>query len=394
MKYLKYYEQLLEKKLSTKRGEILYHGGLDYFSKFKNSISFFSETYSFAEDYASTKSMDMAADKEPIVYKVKFTGNIFDINNTKCYQEMKSKLPRKIKYTYNNFGFDEEISKQEMLFHLKGNYIETPLEGINDKKIGDEIKEQIAMSQYNYWIVYKKDDEFVYSYSKEDYNRQISGIFEDGYSSWTHDGKQIFKPLLEFIRGLNKGKYMGNADIKMYYYTLMMPDKHGWWTVERDFSAEEKKEFKKINKECEEKLKEYIIGKYTKKFLRVTQKGELIDTWRYYENETITDIIQELGYDGYIAKEKKVNTWAIFEPDKTIKIVKFYLPHGEFDSAEKVKEYNKWNKNVYEKIKDEKDWYSYFGRHELVDMWKKGYSVNKVYDELIKLKNKKVEHEA
>ena len=391
MKYLKYYEQLLEKKLNTKREELLYHGGLNYFSKFKNSISFFSETHMFAEDYASTKSMDMAADKEPIVYKVKFTGNIFDINNTKCYQEMKSKLPSKIKYTYNDFGFDAEITKQVMLFRMKGYYIDMPEDEINGKEIGDEIEEKISMSQYRYWIVYKKDENFIYTYSKSDYNRQENGIFEEGYSSWTHNAKQIFKPLLKFIRNLNKGKYMSNGEMNMYYHTLLMPGKDGWWKVDYNFTDVEQEEFNNINNECKEKLKEYVIKKYSKKFIRKPQKEKLIDTWRYYENETITDIIQELGYDGYIAKEKKQNTWTIFEPDKTIKIVKIFLPHGEFNSDEEVKEYNKWNKNVYEKIKDEKDWYSYFSRYKLVNMWKKGYSVDKVYDELIKLKKEKVE---
>ena len=60
---------------------------------------------------------------------------------------------------------------------------------------------------------------------------------------------------------------------------------------------------------------EFLLGMQNGVYLEeleVTTKKckveKLSDTWRFYENQTVSDIIQDLGYCGYVALEKNVNT--------------------------------------------------------------------------------------
>ena len=52
-----------------------------------------------------------------------------------------------------------------------------------------------------------------------------------------------------------------------------------------------------------------------------TIEEPLNSNWNYYENDVVADLIKKLGYDGYIALETKHNTYAVYEPNKTIKIL-------------------------------------------------------------------------
>ena len=45
------------------------------------------------------------------------------------------------------------------------------------------------------------------------------------------------------------------------------------------------------------------------------------NTWTYMENDTVFNIIKDMGYDGYVAKEDGHNTYAIFDPTKSVKII-------------------------------------------------------------------------
>lgn len=392
MKYLLHYNQLLEKKkTNTKVEKILYHGALSYFPTFHNEISFFSETASFAENYASQKSMDMAADKETILYKVKFEGNIFDINNTKCYLEMKKKLPRNVKYTWNNFGFDAEVSNKDIMFNMKGYYIDMPPEDVENKDVGDTIKDKVAMSQYEEYIIYKKDDEYFYTYNKDSYNRMLHSALQGDITKWDYNARKLFKPLIDYIKSLREG-YVSDWTVQVIYYNLLLGDKSPYknYTEDIEITDKVKKEFKELNKKCEDALKEYLIKNWTKKFLRVPKKKKLIDTWRFYENDTVTGIIQELGYDGYIAREKSENTWCIFKPNETVNILKYYLPMGEFNSPEEIKEFREFEKKISDIIYGEnkeffKDWWWVVDRQDFSKWWREGLTVEQIID---KVRNK------
>ena len=74
MKHLKYYKTF-ERILAD---FTLYHGSPYLFENFKNRTTYFSDNPKFAWEYADEKSFDAAMDAEPIIYKCKLNGEIFD----------------------------------------------------------------------------------------------------------------------------------------------------------------------------------------------------------------------------------------------------------------------------------------------------------------------------
>jgi hypothetical protein len=71
-------------------------------------------------------------------------------------------------------------------------------------------------------------------------------------------------------------------------------------------------------KEFDEKIKDEL---HNTKWNRQTEELPMTDNWTYYENDVISDLIEKLGYDGYIALEDKVKTYAIYHPDETVEII-------------------------------------------------------------------------
>jgi len=341
--------KLFEKSIHNKN---LFHGSLDVFFEFKDSMSFFSETRKFAEDYASTKSFDYALDKEPIVYTVKFKGNIFDINDKECYKELENNLPDSIEYSSNNFGFTEKMEKDAMLFQMTGYYIKEPEPSIKNVSVGDVFKIPISMSQNDNYKVVKIDDTYVYAYNlRWDYVRTI---FDDNYDYNAHKYFREFKKKLkEYIAGgdlVGSGKYVSDGEQKLYYFAFL--NDGSMYNVDIDKKSMKKLQF--IYDKCYKEYDKYLVEKYTKKFIRQDTKIKIGDTWRLYENDTVYNSIKKLGYDGYIALEDGENTWAIYNPLKTIKIINVSLPFGDFSDLQDLKKFRKFEK---EKTKEYKKTY-------------------------------------
>jgi len=360
--------KLFEKKIKSKN---LYHGSLDLFFTFNNTMSFFSETRKFAEDYASTKSFDYALDKDSIVYTVKFKGNIFDINDKECYKELENILPDKIEYSYNNFGFTEKMEKDEMLFQMTGYYIKKPEPSIKNVNVGDKFDIPISMSQNDNYKVVKIDDKYVYAYNlRWDY---VKTIFDDNYDYNAHKYFREFKKKLkEYIVGgplKGSGKYVSDGEQKLYYFAFL--NNGTMYNVDIDKKSMKKLQF--VYDKCYKEYDKYLVEKYTKKFIRQDKKIKIGDTWRLYENDTVYNSIKKLGYDGYIALEDGENTWAIYNPVKTVEIINISLPFGDFENETDLKKFRNFEKikiTEYKKKYGEK-WYMEISSNEIYNDYKK-----------------------
>lgn len=328
--------------------KILYHGSPRRFKNFSERTTFFSETKNFAIDYAETKSMDYALDEEPNIYEVKVLSEIFNINNKTDFDLLASNLPEKIEVYLTNFPISQNIEKKELLRLLTGVGIEEPLLEAVNAKIGDEI----INDYYGDYIIYKVDNDFAYGFSRRIFSNTKGQKFKESFeiisdSSWN----RIYAPLRQFIKDYIKQnseeKYISSQ--LFYDYVLKFHGKNPSYTEIKDIPSEVIVEFNRIDKECEKELIKAIIEKeYTKKFIRKTRQFELDDTWRYYENDTVTDIIKGAGYGGYVAKERKVNTYAIFNPQKDTEIISYEFPSGyKFNSIEEYRSFNQYYMSIY-----------------------------------------------
>lgn len=306
------YVESLNETLLTK---YLYHGSLYDFNKFKNTTTFFSDSSYFAQHYAEQKSFDSGTDMSPIVYKVKLIGNIFDINNKEDYNKLEKELPDEIEYMYNNFGFTTLVNKKEYLLNLSGYYTDEPYDELKDLKVGD-IFSNPEYKQDKY-TVYKKNDEYLYYYI----NNSFDDLVSRNINKYSETFKEIYVFLSEYIKKvIPNTKYVYDDDIKLYLDTFRYKQ-HNWGVVYP--SQENINAFDKLYKKFEKKIIELLVKKeYIYKFILKTKTEKLSDTWRFYENSITDNIIKQLGYCGYVALEKNVKTYAIFNPEKSVKIIK------------------------------------------------------------------------
>jgi hypothetical protein len=319
----------------------LYHGSPYIFREFKNKVTFFSETINFADEYAEDKSFDQGLDSETNIYTVTLNCNIFDINNNKDFNKLKNILPDVINYSYNNFGFDAELPKDEFLENMKGNSIIKPFipenGNINSIKIGDKIPD--SKYKYDNYIVYKIDNDNIYVYFEKLFNKYFEKLFK--YKNKNNDSEfgQLLIKLYKEYSG-EKSTYFDNHDLQIFinYVSNECNQKynHQQYTSGKfkilpkekieNFNQKLKNEIKLINKKVLEKI---VNEKLVKTFNLKPITIKLKDTWRFFENETIYNAITKLGYEGYIAKENNINTYAIFNPQKNTTIIDYEIPIGE-----------------------------------------------------------------
>jgi hypothetical protein len=302
-----------------KQNKFLYHGSPYKFKNFKNTLTFFSDNINFAESYTNTKSMDMELDGNTNIYKVTTTANIFDINNESDNKKLEKVLPDKIEYVYNDFGSGKILSKEDILYFMSGYYKIYPKEDIENYKIGDIIKEKITISQNEDYTIYNIDSEYVYAWGEERFNMILNQSINDKYSVIFSSLKKFFK---EYIK-TNIKYYDDNYNI--YYYKFLQYN-------EDDISSYEYidknilKEFNKLNDKFKDDIIKILIDdNYIKKYNLKIKTVKFDDTWRYFETKIVLNSIKKIGYDGYVALENKNKTYAIFEPNKTIKIEDIYI---------------------------------------------------------------------
>jgi hypothetical protein len=223
-------------------------------------------------------------------------------------------LPDKITYTYNDFGFDATEHKQEFMLNLKGFYTNIPLDGIENVKIGDRIPNPEYKSEM--LVVYGKDKNYVYAYLEHTLNH----ILTDRKRMYTDE----YKPIAEFIKTYVKEfepneRHISTDTIYAFEYVLLNGVKSYYASV--DPPKEKVAEFQDQYSAYKQAITAKVIAKYSQKFNITTTINPVGDTWRFYENPTVSNTIKELGYGGYVAVEKNHNTYLIFQPDVHVEII-------------------------------------------------------------------------
>jgi hypothetical protein len=295
--------------------KVLYHGSIKQFDKFRSSTAFFSETPNFAIRYVDTKSLDYGTDDDQYLYTVEINCDIFDIDNKEDYYKLAAVLPNTIKYYYNDFGFDTTVDKKEYLLNLTGYYTNEPIiDNIDNVKIGDKIPDPSYKSEF--FIVYDVDDDYVYAYSEHVFNDKYNSSKYKNYGEF----EELYKFLADYIKHNSDINYITTNDIRDFYAVFVMKKSYHDIPVPNETELEK---FNKLNEEYNQNIMNYFIkNDWIKKFNKKTTIDKLEDTWRYYENKTTENLIKELGYCGYVALEKKVKTYAIFNPDVNVTILK------------------------------------------------------------------------
>jgi len=299
---------------------ILFHGTLYDFKKFKNRNTFFSDNPNFAYDYAATKSMDMALDADVVVLKCKFSGNLFDPNNEKEYNELVEKLPEKIK-VYDSTGiFDHDFDKKDVIERLRGFETVQPLETMLNAKVGDKVPDPT----YNphEFLVIKRDNDWVYTIHYTNLIRDVQ--INSAQDNFKPGVRRVYSVLFdkyrkyreELVKEKSGKSYVWDnyIDTTIYYAQHKMED--------IGITEAELKEIDRLHEEGKKALMDlYIEEKKYRKWNLKPIVEKLSDTWRYFENETVANIIHELKYDGYVAKERGHNTYLVYDPNKTITIL-------------------------------------------------------------------------
>lgn len=372
-------EFILEKKIN----KILYHGSPYFFEKFNNEMTFFSDTAKFAEEYAIQKSQESQLDADIKLYECKISCNIFDINDIKDFQKIKNNLPKKTTIYLSDFPFPYDIDKDELLLGLQGYTIIKPFQDALNANIGDVIS--TPEYKHDQYKVYKKDSNYVYTYNLKTYNMIIGDIFKNKYdikSSISYKYNDIFNSVKNFVKEIikknNNNSYISDRDMILYSIVLS----GGSNIYDLNITDEDKQQFKKIFEENKQHLIEALVNNnHIKKFNLNPIKEKLIDNWRYYENETIINIIKNLGYGGYVAKEKNINTYAIFNPNECVNIIKYYLPYGIFNNINEIKKFLNYDKTISNNIKNRENWYR-LDRYFIYDMFIKNIPIKKAIEEI------------
>lgn len=346
MKYLKKY-----KLFENFKELILYHGGLEggydeetgknrfnRFKQFSKKTAYFSTNPQFAIDYADTKSMDRGLDADRYLYTCKFRGNLFEYTNKEDMNKLIALMPEKVKVNHGTMWFfDHDFTKEEMIKKLQGIDIVEPIEKIANANIGDKVPDPTYESDK--MLVVDKDDDFVYTIMESTYYDYLWSSAKGYNEHWTKytkfkdiflEWRQAIVDWYNKVTGTNRTlpKYSAFSD----FFNTYTYAKKGYSI---DYVSYRNNDSKLILTEEDKKNIENIWDKSVKKYQDIAFK-ELgrnkwtiktievpnTDFWNYYENDTITNLIKKLGYDGYIALERNHKTYAIFEPHKNIEIIK------------------------------------------------------------------------
>jgi hypothetical protein len=346
MKYLKYYKLFESFKELT-----LYHGGLEggydeetgknifnRFTQFSKKTAYFSNNPQFAIDYADTKSMDRGLDADKYLYTCKFKGNLFEYTNKEDMDKLINLLPDKVKVNHGTMWFlDHDFTKEEMIKKLQGIDIIKPEEEIANANIGDIVPDPSYKTDK--MIVVDKNDDFVYTVMMSTYNDYLWSSAKGYNEHWTEytKFKDIFLEWRQSIvdwynkmTGSNRSlpKYSSFNDFFQTYQFAKKGYSIDYVSYRNNddklkLTDEDKENIENIWNKCVQNYyaiakKELSRSKWTRKILEVPNT----DFWNYYENDTIINLIKKLGYDGYMALERNHKTYAIYEPYKTIEIIK------------------------------------------------------------------------
>jgi predicted DNA-binding protein len=212
---------------------------------------------------------------------------------------------------------------------MSGYYIKEPVDEIKNVRIGDMFDLKINFSQSNTYKVLDIDDEYVYTFNYTNFENEIdslmrfkkSGYFVDSPMKKHIDELENF--LIAYIKEHTNNRRVSDELKSLYATQFINGGKDNSYGTE-EISDSDINQFNDLyNKFIDDCIQynkdenEYFVEKYNK----IPQKLELANTWTYYENKTVITAITDMGYGGYVAKENSENTYNIFNPKKSVKIL-------------------------------------------------------------------------
>ena len=376
-------KQLREVLLSEVNKTIyLYHGSPYVFEKFKNQTVFFTDNENFAIDYSEDKSFAGAMDEEPKLYKVKVHTNIFDIKDESDYKKLASVLPDEVEFVYNNFGFRATTDKEDMLLRMRGLIAIRAYEPAVNANIGDKVPDPNYDREH--YIITRKEGQYAFGISNSNYKRitkdlidYVSTPFFEGHKEIVENFQNGVKDI--FKKDLNK-MYVSRENIRDAVFDAFS-NSYRLTELSDEFLEKVRELYKKAESEIKSSLFTKKL-KYEKGFPIEDVIEKTGDTWRYYENEIVYSLIKKLGYGGYVAQEKGVDTYAIFNPGRDVEIVEYQIPVGKkFSSWNDYKSYLVYDRKVGEMISDE---YWINDRRAIYNFYKSGISADDAAEQMNK----------
>jgi len=297
----------------------LYHGTPYSFTQFKDRTTHFSDTFDFACRYAREKSQDAEMDADITVFECEFEGRLFDINYASCERLLKDLLPEKVYVRSSMFYgmFGKEYPRDLVIQLMKGRATVYPEESFLKAKTGDRVpKPEYAQENL---MVLKKTRDYIYLFDEKRFYDILDAITR-GYHRYHSDydyQKEFGNVGKEYVDYIESIRVREREKLPLFGGMPPFPD---------FLNPEERLKAQEMKKSAEERLKVEILEKGDRVFLKkIPLKAiseDLDDTWTFFENDSVLPAIKGLGFDGYVAKERKENTYAIFSPSKTITIIK------------------------------------------------------------------------
>jgi len=328
---------------------ILFHGTSKIFDKFKPGIAFFTDQARFAYDYANTKNFDNQDDSDIKIIKCEFEGNLFEINNKNELLKLYKALPDEIEVSDYTGIFSKKIAKKNIINSLLGYYIDYPDDKLKTLNVGDTYK----YDGDNCYVVNKTNLDI--SLINSDYIRDITdymfgiGNYRPNYvTKYIYLYDDFINKGREIIKQKTQKNYVSDRDVFDTYQTNY---------IYKELSDEEFNLLTQILKDTNKKVL-IELAKDPDRVRKISLKPKKIklrSNWNYFENQTIINAIKNLGFDGYRAVEDNTNTYAIFDPNKTIKILDNLITEdyqGEHEAPDKESGYPLYDvSGVYPDIK-------------------------------------------
>jgi hypothetical protein len=227
-------------------------------------------------------------------------------------QKLYDALPQKYKTNYGWWDYD--IDKDSAIDQMRGRGDAHTYDEAAKKEVGETFAKDAPNDLY---MIVKKTPDKIYAIQPDVFSTMLNEVlFKFDYHERSRVYSSIRKhPIAErFIPFREEIKKIGN-DVYVW---------RGWLSMmyDKSLDADKKRIYEEAKKLMMDSLAEYpetSLNVYS--FNIKPHKVALKNTWDLFENETVYETLKKLGYDGYVAMERKYKTYAIFDPQKTITIL-------------------------------------------------------------------------
>lgn len=240
-----------------------------------DGVKFFSETKSFAENYASDKSMDSEMDASPKIISAYIRGNVFDPQNEQHIETISPFLPETIT-VYNDFGMNAKLTIDKWKQLISGIVVDPPYwseQDLEGKKVGDPLPENDTYGHpLKYEILKLTPDKVYYTFLG------VLSTIANGHDAnlWDREGVVAKRYSKEEV---------ANDILNLDFVTM-------------------KKKYKNVNRSNPVRV-------MSKPRQAITTTNN--DVWRWLEGDGVFEAIQKAGFDIVKSREKGDVTYAVFQ---------------------------------------------------------------------------------